>query len=657
MRPRSLVLALLCCVSFSLFSQTIFIEEDFSAGMLPAGWTRSSASLPSAGWEFGTALGSSGFDIPSFDGGYAACNDDLHDNAAGTGNLATSDVLMSPVLGLAGASMVILEFDYYAETDASGSSKVQSSIDGGATWSFTFFLSETGSWRHFYFALPSFGANSRIRFVYEDGGVRAKGVAIDNIRLYEPAPLEGEIERPFTSGQMPQFGGRVGGKFRSLGTDTIHTLGLAYSIDGGSPVAGTITGLSVAKNVYIPFSHPASVSFPSTGLHDLKLWLTDLNGAGPDSSPHNDTVSWTVEVLPDMPDRHPLVEDCTGAWCTFCADGSLRHQQVLEAYPEASGLAIHSSDMMDSASFSWTGRRMLNWINDGGYPSFLVDHYPFPDLPRLDFFPAELPLYTHERLLMYEPAKAEVTDVTWDASTRLITATVEATFYDTLSGDLRLNLFATLDSLSGIGTGWDQVNGANTHVGHPYYGLGDPIVGFQHRHVMMTALGAEFGKPGVIPSIVYPGSSYSTTFSFTLPHIFWGATDQTDSITPELVNLIAAVQRYDAADIRNRKVLNTLERELILTVNAEETSVMGSFEVYPNPSQGELLLAVPPTALPQMVEVFDLHGRCIARQPATDWQPWTPIRLNTEGWPAGIYSVVLHQQNAAPISRNWVLHR
>lgn len=96
----------------------------------------------------------------------------------------------------------------------------------------------------------------------------------------------------------------------------------------------------------------------------------------------------------------------------------------------------------------------------------------------------------------------------------------------------------------------------------------------------------------------------------------------------------------------------TQQCSTIITATAEQRAVQLSFEVYPNPSQGELHLRLPATAGPQpTVLLHDLTGRCLLRTalPASG-------TLDVSQLPKGLYalSVQLPGQTA-PATRRVVL--
>src|SRR5690606_24296610 len=72
-----------------------------------------------------------------------------------------------------------------------------------------------------------------------------------------------------------------------------------------------------------------------------------------------------------------------------------------------------------------------------------------------------------------------------DPNTKTASITLETVFVDYVEeGDLRVVLYVIEDSVTGFGSGYNQQNAYNNQVGHPYYGKGNPIFGFVHRHVL-----------------------------------------------------------------------------------------------------------------------------------------------------------------------------
>lgn len=93
----------------------------------------------------------------------------------------------------------------------------------------------------------------------------------------------------------------IAGGLKNLGTSTITSFDLNYSIDGGTPVSAPITGVSIAQWATYEFAHP--VQWPASGLgpHAVEVWASNINGS-PDMNPANDLGSTGIQVTPAIPD-------------------------------------------------------------------------------------------------------------------------------------------------------------------------------------------------------------------------------------------------------------------------------------------------------------------------------------------------------------------
>lgn len=164
------------------------LQQDFEAGTLPAGWSRSSAG---AGWIFGTHAELDQPDywsIPARPGGFAA----TIDPAGSGGNDGRVDYLVSPPIDLAGASNPVLRFAsrYWNGGFSYGGARVQVSSDDGASWEPLASLPQTEStWRDEAISLADHaGGPVRLRFHYNDGSSDTEdfvnpGWAIDDVAV------------------------------------------------------------------------------------------------------------------------------------------------------------------------------------------------------------------------------------------------------------------------------------------------------------------------------------------------------------------------------------------------------------------------------------------------------------------------------------------
>lgn len=609
------LLAFVCVLlSFQSKGQTTYLSEDFSSGVLPSGWTSYNSFSPCVGWEFGDSLQSSGFNVPP-NGMYAAVNDDKYDNAAGTANLTNFSYLITPIINTTGADSLRLEFDYFSSPSMYGHAKVEISNDG-VNFNYSYGLNEYTTWTHFTWDIPLnfYTTNFRIRFSYGDDNARATGLAIDNVRLSDPPSFDLALMRCFQSNILPAQNAKTGCRVHNNGLTAITSFNLNVFVDGTLNFTQAYTNLNLRYRATFDCIPAQTLGTLSPGAHVIRMTISDVNGLPFDQDAMNDASAYTTKVVSVLPERHPVVIDKTGSWCSFCSDGSLRLDSTTINFPGSIPVSMHGGDMMDSLSSSaWSVSQFYEALLPGGFPKMTSDAYKFPDLTEIPVSPQEYNPLVAERMVMYEPVSVEIKNVSWNSFTRTVTATVQTTVYDTITEDLRLNLWILADELYGLGTGWDQVNAANIWPGHPYYGLGDPIVGFHHHHVLLSMRGGAWGSDGVIPNTAYPGSVYQHTYSMQVPYTFWGSTAQTNTIDSSNITLVGLVQKYDP-NIFDRRILNAQSGKVTdFLTSIDPLNEDLDISIYPSPAASFLKISSSRETI-QNLSLFTMEGKLILEQ-------------------------------------------
>ena len=83
---------------------------------------------------------------------------------------------------------------------------------------------------------------------------------------------------------------------KNKGRDTLTSVDVTYTIDGGSPFTSTLSNLNIEFNEHYRFTHPTAFNL-SNGNHTIKVWTSMINGVS-DTLNDNDTVSMSFEVGP-----------------------------------------------------------------------------------------------------------------------------------------------------------------------------------------------------------------------------------------------------------------------------------------------------------------------------------------------------------------------
>lgn len=289
-----------------------------------------------------------------------------------------------------------------------------------------------------------------------------------------------------------------------------------------------------------------------------------------------------------------LFEEFTGAWCQYCADGAYRAEVMDGNHPNALMVAVHDGDAME--------------ITEGGdLAGFYSPAYPQALFNRNGTLVSRGSWSSTMGSALQGAGSVTVSfdSVAYDMQQRKLTVVVRALFTGNESGDLRLNMAITEDDVTGTGSGYNQVNADNGTVGHPYYGMGNPIVGFKHKHVLRAYLGGTWGDAGIIPATVGLGTSVSHTYTYTVPATW----DETK------LELVAFVSRFDGTALTDRMVLNGEEFDLS-TVTVGRTEMNASnyeLEINGNPLTEQSKIVFSTTeAGNYRLEVVNMLGQVVA---------------------------------------------
>jgi len=305
----------------------------------------------------------------------------------------------------------------------------------------------------------------------------------------------------------------ISGTLANLGNETVTGFELVYQVDGGPSQIDTISGVSIPPSGGIyNFTHSTLWNVPTGGVeHEIVVWAQAINVSFSDQRPCNDTYTTSVLSANDIWGfKRVLLEVFTGAWCGWCPDGDIVRSQIVNDFGQrVVAVDIHDGDAMEIAD----GIRTTFGVS--AYPSGMVDRVVFSGEPDEPHSRGSWSQNVHQQLSSYTPLNVGVTS-SFNPGTRQVDVTVDASFTDFAGGDIRFVCMVMEDNVVGSGTGYDQTNYLNTTAGHPYFGAGDPILGYNHRYVLRD-ISSAVGNPAVISTPAAPGDTAMETFVFTLP--------------------------------------------------------------------------------------------------------------------------------------------
>jgi len=167
----------------------------------------------------------------------------------------------------------------------------------------------------------------------------------------------------------------VSGKLQNMGTTTITSMDVNYTIDGGATVTESLSGLSLATGDYYDFNHGTTWSPTAAGVYDIAVWATNLNGAS-DMNTANDMVSGPVTVYDNATIRKPMLESFTSSTCGPCVAGNVNVASVLTAYSgDQYSLLKYQMSWPGSGDPYYTleGGDRRTYYNVNSVPDFILD--------------------------------------------------------------------------------------------------------------------------------------------------------------------------------------------------------------------------------------------------------------------------------------------
>ena len=285
--------------SASLFSQTILLEEDFEAATFPAGWTQTS-NATDGGYLLGTntSLQSQWWSIADH-GNIIATNDDECDCDK------TVDYLITPPLDLTSMTSVVLQFQSYFDGGSlSGGTEeatIEYSLNGGATWNLlqTIVGTDDGAWDAQTISLNSLAGNANVllAFHYFDDNNWLFGWGIDDVLVFQLEDTDLALSSLTVNTTVDVLNpNTVAGIVSNTGLNAIQSFDVSWTI-GGTVYTTNFNSLSIPSLGTYNFSHPDLLTFPASGLGNLEVAISNVNGLGPDFNQNNDSMSMEIEAV------------------------------------------------------------------------------------------------------------------------------------------------------------------------------------------------------------------------------------------------------------------------------------------------------------------------------------------------------------------------
>ncbi|MDA8567083.1 T9SS type A sorting domain-containing protein, partial [Schleiferiaceae bacterium] len=278
----------------------------------------------------------------------------------------SNEYLITDVIDLSGYSVMHATFKtfYYGAT-YQGATEVAEflySTNGGATWTSIGTLDPAGDWETQWIDVTAACGNANVQFAfnYQDGGGWLYGLGIDDFALFAPYNFDVAMESlnmPTTLG-LNNAPFTFEGTLRNYGGATITSATINYSVNGGTPVTESLSGLSIAPYDTYTWTHTTAWNPSTTGTYSVDFYALPINGTF-DQNTSNDNLNVSLEVLTATADRVVLAEEFTSSTCGPCASFNPGYKQLLDA-----NSANTETGRVTSVKYQ------MNWPSPGNDPAY-----------------------------------------------------------------------------------------------------------------------------------------------------------------------------------------------------------------------------------------------------------------------------------------------
>lgn len=424
----------------------------------------------------------------------------------------------------------------------------------------------------------------------------------------------------------------VEGVVQNLGANPITNMDIKYETNG-TVYTTSLSALNILSNTSYSFTHNTPITVGTAAAYPTKVWV-EVSG---DANHNDDTLNTVVTGLSFQPTKRVLMEEGTGTWCGWCPRGAVFTEQFDTVYAgTAIVVAVHNNDPMADAVYDAGLGSLIS-----GYPSGAVDR------KDIDVDPSDFGVSYLERINDVPPADVAVS-ASFNAATRQVEVVVSATFAASLNGNFRLNAVLVEDNVVGTTAAYSQTNYySSTSQNLPLVGAGHnwqtepnpvPFSNMEYHFVGRNIMGAFEGQVGSVPASVVDGTTYSYTFSTTIPTT-WNENN---------MRVIGMLQDADLETVLN---VNRGAYGITTTVN-ELVADAFSMSVYPNPASQSTQLEVNlKNNSAYVVEMFDVLGKNVYSQQFNGFAGKNNFNIPLQGLNSGMYLVRVNVAGSVLTSR------
>jgi len=271
------------------------------------------------------------------------------------------------------------------------------------------------------------------------------------------------------------------------------------SVEIGETITFTVTGnnnanLTSTSNLFVNGVQITGNSYTTTtpGTYQVYAKHTPTGGTAIISSTIQATFNNIIKF-----NKRVLIEDFTGTWCQFCPRVSYAIELVEAQTSDATVVAIHRGA---SDPFNFTGAAALeSQIGLAGYPTAILNRkteWTYPETSASSVTQAV------DLTNGINPKIGVALQTATSGNTATVTAKVK---FGKNFSNLKIVVYAVENGLI-----YNQTNSTS------YYAGANPIVGFQHNHVLRAVLSSSILGEAITGNTNY-NDEFSKTFTYTVP--------------------------------------------------------------------------------------------------------------------------------------------
>ena len=278
-----------------------------------------------------------------------------------------SAIIFSPYIDKSSLNSAKLTFYSHMYGASIGTLRIEASDDGGNSYSTIFSKSgdQGDQWNYETVCLGAFSDTVVFKITASVGdngsGTQWYGdIAIDNFEISEGVALDvagiSVNTDPILAINNAPF--TISGDLNNIGCNTITSMDINYSIDGGATVTMPVSNVNFLTGDIYTFSHSSQWNPTSSGTYSVEIWASNLNGSN-DMDLSNDRVSKDIIVASSLAQRRPMMESFTSSTCGPCVAGNTNVASVLSNYSD-NQYSILKYQM------SWPGAGDPYYTDEGG---------------------------------------------------------------------------------------------------------------------------------------------------------------------------------------------------------------------------------------------------------------------------------------------------